>query len=37
MPKVAVIGNTAHAIDVVVHVQSHGYWPAARLTPLLRQ
>lgn len=22
--------------NVVVHVQSHGYWPAARLTPLLR-
>jgi opine dehydrogenase len=21
----------------VVHVQSHGYWPSARLTPLLRQ
>lgn len=25
------------ARGAVVHVQSHGYWPAARLTPLLRQ
>jgi opine dehydrogenase len=25
------------ARDAVVHVQSHGYWPAARLTPLLRR
>jgi len=25
------------ARGAVVHVQSHGYWPAARLTPLLRK
>ena len=25
------------ARGAVVHVQSHGYWPAARLTPLLRR
>ena len=25
------------AKGAVVHVQSHGYWPAARLTPLLRK
>jgi opine dehydrogenase len=25
------------APGAVVHVQSHGYWPAARLTPLLRK
>jgi opine dehydrogenase len=25
------------ARSAVVHVQSHGYWPAARLTPLLRK
>jgi opine dehydrogenase len=25
------------ARSTVVHVQSHGYWPAARLTPLLRR
>ena len=25
------------ARGAVVHVQSHGYWPSARLTPLLRQ
>ncbi|HJQ61650.1 MAG TPA: NAD/NADP octopine/nopaline dehydrogenase family protein [Burkholderiales bacterium] len=25
------------ARNAVVHVQSHGYWPAARLTPLLRK
>jgi opine dehydrogenase len=25
------------ARGTVVHVQSHGYWPAARLTPLLRK
>jgi|GEM_PF-1585039 len=25
------------AKNAVVHVQSHGYWPAARLTPLLRK
>jgi len=25
------------ATGAVVHVQSHGYWPAARLTPLLRK
>jgi opine dehydrogenase len=25
------------AQGAVVHVQSHGYWPAARLTPLLRK
>jgi hypothetical protein len=36
MSKVAVIGNTARAIGAVVHIQSHGYRPAARLTPLLR-
>jgi opine dehydrogenase len=23
--------------DAVVHIQSHGYWPAARLTPLLHK
>jgi opine dehydrogenase len=23
--------------NAVVHIQSHGYWPAARLTPLLRK
>jgi opine dehydrogenase len=26
-----------YARGAVVHVQSHGYWPAARLTPLLRR
>src|SRR5512134_2454591 len=25
------------AKEAVVHVQSHGYWPAARLTPILRK
>ena len=25
------------ARNAVVHVQSHGYWPAARLTPILRK
>lgn len=25
------------ARGAVVHIQSHGYWPAARLTPLLRK
>lgn len=25
------------ARNAVVHIQSHGYWPAARLTPLLRK
>jgi opine dehydrogenase len=25
------------ARSAVVHIQSHGYWPAARLTPLLRK
>ncbi len=27
----------AFARGAVVHVQSHGYWPSARLTPLLRK
>ena len=31
----AMIPEFAHG--AVVHVQSHGYWPAARLTPLLRK
>jgi len=31
----AMIPELAHG--AVVHVQSHGYWPAARLTPLLRK
>ena len=31
----AMIPEFAHG--AVVHVQSHGYWPAARLTPMLRR
>jgi opine dehydrogenase len=31
----AMIFEFAHG--AVVHIQSHGYWPAARLTPLLRK